>query len=54
MRIFKLGKGRLSLQAESTEENHDGDMEQMRDSQGETEEYAYHSGPTDNSLSAST
>jgi hypothetical protein len=33
------------LQAESPEENHYANMEEMGDAKGEAEEYAYHSGP---------
>lgn len=34
------------LQAESSEENHDANMEEVGDAQGKAEEYTYHSGPT--------
>jgi hypothetical protein len=37
--------GRKGIQAERAEQNHDADVEEMRDSEGETEEYAYDSSP---------
>jgi hypothetical protein len=41
-----MGGGRMGdKQAERAEQDHDADMEEMRDSEGETEEYAYDSGP---------
>lgn len=50
--VVKMGsgaRGRVerdwAVQAERAEQNHDADVEEMRDSECETEEYAYDSGP---------
>ena len=43
-----LAPRREHVQAESTEENHDANMEEMRYSECETEEYTYHTRPAFN------
>lgn len=41
-----------NLQAESPEEDHNANMEEMGNAQGEAEEYTYHSGPAVVNMSA--
>lgn len=40
-----VGSGKRNIQAECAKEDHDANVEEMRYSECETQEYTYHSGP---------